>query len=133
MRPSSFLFGVMLAGLALATVACRGKVGSVDANSNLVGTWTRSYEGRVVQEITFTAAGTYVSFNPETGGARERGTYAVAPDGKSVTFNATDGAPSHAAPVSLLPVRTPPRNTARRTAGSGPASSAGRRGGNDTN
>jgi hypothetical protein len=92
MGPRPFLIGAMLASLALAPVACRGKVASADAKSNLVGTWTRRHDGKIAQEITLTAAGTFDSVNPETGGAKERGTYYVAPDGKSIIFDGTDEA-----------------------------------------
>ena len=92
MGPRQFLIGAMSVSLLLATVGCRGRVGSADAKSNFVGTWTRRHDGRIVQEITFTPAGTHHSVNPETGGAKEHGTYSVAPDGKSVTFDGTDDA-----------------------------------------
>jgi hypothetical protein len=78
---------VLLLGAILSAVGCRG---TTDAKSRLLGTWTRTHEGRVVQEKTFADDGKYHSFNPATGGAQEHGNYTVAPDGKSVTFNGTD-------------------------------------------
>src|SRR5262245_32929664 len=101
MRPRPLLFWTILASLVLATAACRGRVGSAGASSDIVGTWTRRHDGRIVQEITFTPAGTYDSFNPETGAAKEHGTYAVAADGKSVTFDSTDDATKTRASYSL--------------------------------
>ena len=42
-----------------SAVAAVGRIGSADANSNIVGTWTRRHDGKIVQEITFTPAGTF--------------------------------------------------------------------------
>ena len=84
---------VILPAWALMTVACGGgSIGSADTKTDIVGTWTRKHEGKVVQEITFTSDGRYHSANPATGGTKEHGTYSVAADGNSVTFSGTDDA-----------------------------------------
>src|SRR5829696_4730099 len=88
MRQRPMLSVALLAACTLTAVACRGAV--ADTKSKIVGTWTREHDGKFVQEITYTPDGKFDSVNPQTGGAREQGTYSVGADGTSVTFVGTD-------------------------------------------
>ena len=45
----------------------------------------------MVEQLTFNADGTYETFNPETGGTRESGTYSISADGKYRNMRPTGG------------------------------------------
>jgi hypothetical protein len=80
----------MLIAWALTAVACHGTSRSAGAAPDIVGTWTREHDGKTVQEITFAPDGRFDSVNPQTGAAKEHGTYSVAADGTTMAFNGTD-------------------------------------------
>jgi hypothetical protein len=90
MRTKPALFAAMLITWALTAVACRGTARTAVATPDIVGTWIREHEGKTIQEITFTPDGRFDSVNPQTGAAKEIGTYSVAADGATVTFTGTD-------------------------------------------
>jgi hypothetical protein len=73
--------------MALLLVGC----GAPDAKNYIVGTWQRKHEGKVVEQLTFNADGTYETFNPQTGGTRESGTYSISADGKYRNMRPTGG------------------------------------------
>jgi hypothetical protein len=90
MRTKPTLFAAMFITGALTAVACRGTAHTAGATPDIVGTWTREHDGKTVQEITFTPDGRFDSVNPQTGAAKEHGTYSVAADGTTATFTGTD-------------------------------------------
>ena len=45
----------------------------------------------MVEQLTFNADGTYETFNPETGGTRESGTYSISADDKYRNMRPTGG------------------------------------------
>jgi hypothetical protein len=90
MRTKPALFAAMLIAWALTAGACRGPARTAGAPPDIVGTWTREHDGKTVQEITFAPDGRFDSVNPQTGAAKEVGTYSVAADGTAVTFTGTD-------------------------------------------
>jgi hypothetical protein len=79
--------------LAVGAMAlCLAGCGAPDAKHDIVGTWQRKHEGKVVEQLTFNADGTYETFNPQTGGTRESGRYSVSADGKYRHMRPADGA-----------------------------------------
>jgi hypothetical protein len=90
MRTKPAVFEAILMACALTSVACRGTARTAGATPDIVGTWTREHEGKTVQEITFRPDGRFDSVNPQTGAAKEHGTYSVAEDGTTVSFIGTD-------------------------------------------
>jgi len=66
-------------------------VGAQDPKTDILGTWQRKHKGKVVEQLTFNADGTYKTFNPQTGGTRESGTYSISADGKYRHMRPTDG------------------------------------------
>ena len=65
--------------------------GAQDAKNDIVGTWQREHAGQVVEQLTINADGTYETFNPQTGGTRESGTYSISPDGQYREMRPTGG------------------------------------------
>src|ERR1700730_17515169 len=78
--------------LALSAMALGlGGCVSSDSNIDLIGTWQRKHDGKVVEQLTFNADGTYETFNPQTGGTRESGTYSISADCKYRNMQPTGG------------------------------------------
>ena len=65
--------------------------GAQDAKKDIVGTWQREHERKVVEQLTINADGTYETFNPQTGGTRESGTYSISSDGQYREMRPTGG------------------------------------------
>jgi hypothetical protein len=65
--------------------------GARDPKNDIVGTWQRKHQGKLVEQLTFSADGTYETFNPQTGGTRESGRYSISADGTYRHMRPTGG------------------------------------------